>query len=703
MRSMGLLALGFAMLVLPGIASAAPGDLDPTFGGAGTVTTALTAGADAAWGVVVQPDGKIVAAGVMANANQDFAVVRYDATGALDAGFGTGGVVSTNFGFGNDVGRAVLRQPDGKIVVTGNARGAGANNDFGVARYNADGTLDAGFGTGGTVLTPIGTGNETPNAVARQTDGKLVAAGFATIAGNIDMALVRYNADGSLDATFGTGGIVTTAIGTGTDSANSVAVQLDGKIVVAGYASSGAVYEIAVVRYDAGGSLDATFGTGGIATTPVSGTYAIGTALQIQPDGKLVVGGYTGSPIDFALVRFNADGTLDATFGTGGKVATSIGAGTDQARGLLLQADGKLVLGGLTNISSGNDDVALAKYDADGNLDTGFGTGGIVVTPVGAGSDGLNGLALQADGKIVGAGFTGPVSSPDVLVVRYLNDVCGNGIVDGPEACDAGGANGMPGSCCSATCTIVTAGTECRAAAGPCDVAETCDGVTDTCPADSGLPDTDGDTVCDAIDNCVLAPNPGQENGDSDPLGDVCDPCTNVVPTAPLKQKLTLTKLLPPAGDDKLTLKGFFTDVPASPTIDPLANGLRVLITDSLGVTSVDVTIPGGAFDPGTKTGWKVNGAGTAWTYKGPGTGTNGIQKAQLKAIASTPGKYKFSVKGKNGTYPVNGAALPVTGTIVIDTPIASTGQCGEATFPATPPAKPSCAEVSGGKTIKCK
>ncbi len=270
------------------------------------------------------------------------------------------------------------------------------------------------------------------------------------------------------------------------------------------------------------------------------------------------------------------------------------------------------------------------------------------------------------------------------------------GDCDIAENCD--GAN----TACPAD-AFEPASTVCRASAGVCDVAENCTGTGPTCPADTGLPDTDADTVCDAIDNCDLNPNPGQENGDSDALGDVCDPCTNIVPTAAEKQKLTITKLLAPPNDEKLTLKGFLTSVPNSPLVDPLTNGLRVLLTDNLGVTSVDVTIPGGAYDAGTKTGWKVNGAGTSWTYKGPGTGTNGLQKAQLKAIPSTPGKYKFNVKGKNGNYPVNTSALPLVGTIVIQTPVAISGQCGEATFPAVPPAKPSCVSASGGKTVKCK
>jgi hypothetical protein len=287
-----------------------------------------------------------------------------------------------------------------------------------------------------------------------------------------------------------------------------------------------------------------------------------------------------------------------------------------------------------------------------------------------------------------GANTACPADAKSTAVCRTSAGVC-----DVAESCDGAG-NTCPADAFQPATTV------CRPSAGTCDLDETCTGSGATCPADTGLPDTDSDAVCDALDNCDVIANPSQTNADADALGDACDPCTNLVPTGQEKVKLTLTKLLAPANDDKLTFKGFFTSVPGTPTIDPVTKGLRVLITESTGATPVDVTIPGGAYDAGTKTGWRVNGSGTAWTYKGPGTTTNGLQKAQLKTIPSTPGKYKFSVKGKNGSYPINAANLPLVGTIVIDVPFASSGQCGEASF-TTPPA--SCLSASGGKTVKCK
>ena len=157
-----------------------------------------------------------------------------------------------------------------------------------------------------------------------------------------------------------------------------------------------------------------------------------------------------------------------------------------------------------------------------------------------------------------------------------------------------------------------------------------------------------------------------------------------------------------PATDDKLNFKGFFTAVPNSPTVDPVANGLRVLVSDSLGNTPIDVTIPGGAYNPSTKIGWKVNGSGTAWKYSNSTSPVNGLYKAQLKAYSSTPGKYKFAVKGKNGNYAVNTANLPLKGTLVIDVPYRRDRPVRRDGVPDAAD-EADCSLTGGGKNVKCK
>ncbi|TMA63675.1 MAG: hypothetical protein E6J68_11440 [Deltaproteobacteria bacterium] len=278
------------------------------------------------------------------------------------------------------------------------------------ARANT-GDLDPAFGTGGQVVTPIFNGYDVASALVLQPDGKLVAAGHAYNASNTVFALVRYNTDGSLDGSFGTGGKVTTAIGTGS-GATALVLQPDGKLVAAGYASSAGKTTFALVRYNASGSLDASFGTGGKVTTPIGSVDDEAFALVLEPDGKLVAAGYSdrGSNNAVALVRYNANGSLDTSFGTGGKVTTAIGSVDDEVFALVLQPDGKLVAAGYTS-GANSTAFALVRYNADGSLDTGFGTGGKGTTAIGSIDDEAFALVLQPDGKLVAAGYSSGASN----------------------------------------------------------------------------------------------------------------------------------------------------------------------------------------------------------------------------------------------------------------------------------------------------
>jgi uncharacterized delta-60 repeat protein len=226
-----------------------PDDLDTTFGTGGVVTTAIGPGNDGAFAIAVQPDGKIVAAGSAHSGNDyDFALARYTVSGTLDSSFGTGGVVTTAIGPGDDGAHAVVIQEDGKIVAAGSAH-SGSDWDFALARYTVSGTLDSSFGTSGVVTTPIGTGDNFAPSVAIQPDGKIVAAGSAHSGSDFDFVLACYTVSGMLDTTFGTSGVVTTAIGPSDDEALAAAIQEDGKIVAAGYAHSGNDWDFALVRY----------------------------------------------------------------------------------------------------------------------------------------------------------------------------------------------------------------------------------------------------------------------------------------------------------------------------------------------------------------------------------------------------------------------------------------------------------------------
>jgi uncharacterized delta-60 repeat protein len=417
-----LLGAVAALVVLPFAAFTAPADLDTGFGTAGKVTTDFGGRNDLGQSVVVQSDGKIVVAGNSFNgSNDDFALVRYNADGALDSSFGTGGKVVTDFGGFDDAGNSAVVQSDGKIVVAGFA--SGSNLDFALVRYNADGTLDGSFGTGGKVTTDLGGYNDVADRVALQSDGKIVVAGdsFNGTNSNYDFALVRYNADGTLDSSFGTGGKVTTDFSTSQDYGRSVVLQSDGKIVVAGYSGAYPVSDIALVRYTAAGALDSSFGTGGKVITDFAGFDDVGYSVALQSDGKILVAGYSlTSYYDSALVRYNADGTLDSGFGTGGKVTTDFGSFDDLGLSVAVQADGKIVVAGYSSIASNTEGFALARYTTGGALDTRFGTGGKVITGFGSSHDVGRGLVLQSDGKIVVAGYSGSTPNYDFALVRYL-------------------------------------------------------------------------------------------------------------------------------------------------------------------------------------------------------------------------------------------------------------------------------------------
>jgi uncharacterized delta-60 repeat protein len=412
---LALLALTFVLTPKFMSGQALPGTLDASFGTGGTVTTDFGGTGSTARAVAVRPDGKIVAAGAVAiNGVAVFALARYNPNGTLDASFGAGGTVSTHFDFAGSAARvlSVVLQPDGKIVVAGSTL-VNQFANFGLARFNPDGTLDASFGTGGSVTTGFGVSAEAW-AVAVQADGKIVAAGEANIDGGFDFALVRYNSNGTLDASFGTNGKVTTAFdgppgqGFSSATANSVAVQPDGRIVAVGQARISGGFDAALARYNSNGTLDASFGTGGRVTTDFAGFNDQAVAVAIQPDGRIVATGqagpYVNTGLDFALVRYNSNGTLDASFGASGIATTDFAGSSDQPSSIALQGDGKIVVAGQTSVN-GSFDFGLARYNSNGTLDASFGTSGKATTDF-AGSDDLPfSVAVQPDGNIVVAGM----------------------------------------------------------------------------------------------------------------------------------------------------------------------------------------------------------------------------------------------------------------------------------------------------------
>jgi hypothetical protein len=267
-----------------------------------------------------------------------------------------------------------------------------------------------------------------------------------------------------------------------------------------------------------------------------------------------------------------------------------------------------------------------------------------------------------------------------------------------PATGDCDVADSCTGSSATCPADVVAPSTQvCRGAADQCDLVENCDGSTKLCPADLISPDGDSDGDCDLIDNCISDPNANQADADNDGDGDVCDPCTNTGNSFATRRKITVKKILAPAGDDKLVIKGRVT-LPSTPTINPLANGVRVILETAAPDQMFDITVPGDPYNPLTRTGWRVSASGTRWTYKNASP-TPADPISTVKVVQGNGGVYTITVKGKNGDLPVAIGDVPLKGTVVIDQPTAETGQCGEWTFPSST----SCRFAGSFNSVTCK
>ena len=428
MRFRSLLLLSVSLLRLVPSAGA-DGTLDPSFGNGGLVTTAFPgqSSSDAAMSLVMLPDGRAVAAG-STNENlslTEMAVARYLTTGALDTTFDGDGLVTLFFipppgGF--DIitqAQTVLLQPDGRLVLVGYF--FTTSTFFALARLNADGSLDASFGTGGKVITAA-PGSAVAVAGLLQPDGRIVVVGSTT--GNPSVALARYNVDGSLDTTFGGTGVFLLPMAQPFEP-RDIALQPDGKILIAGrYTAPSGSWDFGLLRLLSNGTLDASFDGDGIVSTDFGG-YEGAYSVIVVPDGRLVLAGSRSAVMfgvtDFALARYLTDGALDTTFGTGG-LATGDSGASELPDQLIRLDNGNLLVGGFTNDGGGNADFLLARFLPDGALDTSFGTAGFVRTDFAAGSlDECHAVAIAGPDLILTAGRTGPPFLPaDFGLARYI-------------------------------------------------------------------------------------------------------------------------------------------------------------------------------------------------------------------------------------------------------------------------------------------
>jgi uncharacterized delta-60 repeat protein len=403
------------------------GSLDPSFGQGGLVTTNFANGGQS-YALVLQSDGKFVVGGYSftgrGSLTEDFTLVRYLSSGALDSSFGKGGIVQTPppKGAANTVIYGLALQSDGRIVGAGTATvssGHTSTTEFELARYNANGTLDTTFAGTGIVLTNPGSnignaGVAEPGCVAIQSDGRIVVAGSKQVvtgtSTSSEGAIVRFNPNGTLDTAFGSGGtVLCSSIG----QAGPVVIQSDGKLLVGAYVG------LSLARFLPSGQLDGSFGNGGISSgnLPPGGSSSATTGVLLGSDGTIFAVGDTTPQATLTLAHFSSAGQIDTTFGSGGWVLDSLrypGPVAFASNGDVLVAG----IGYAPNLNEG--DFAADAFLPNGALDTSFGTNGRVTTDLGSAYEGARGIAVQPDGRIVLSGYTVVNGYYGFALARYM-------------------------------------------------------------------------------------------------------------------------------------------------------------------------------------------------------------------------------------------------------------------------------------------
>lgn len=691
MRDLGsAVRLTIALVLLSPVAAAGT-DLDETFGGTGSVSLPLisTPAGDEQASVLVQPDGKIV----VATPDQGNVVVfRRLSDGSPDLAFGASGKRIVDAG-GDERVYDVALQSDGSIVVLGTT--SGSPQQLLLVRLTPSGSLDTSFGSAGKVKDDFGADTRV-GGLAIQPDDKIVVAGhFGFFIG--DGFIARYDADGSADTGFGTAGVTTTRVGLSGDRLYAAGIQPDGKILASGLAYLGGDFgSWVVIRLLADGTPDATFDADGIVETgwptPVASLISEAFDVAVQPDGKIVAAGSTGAsylnwPSNFASARYDMSGALDPTWGTAGKSEITPLPGTfpvAYADALLPLPNGTFMMVGPAAVAEAHParSAAVVRVASDGSLDPGFSGDGIVEIPFvgfwGSGGELSVDGALEASESVIVSTRWG--SSVQLFrVLGLLN--CGNGVLDAGETCDDG--NGFDGDCCSSTCQLDPVGTSCGATgciADQCDGAGACVEVF----APAGTPcDPDSDECsldeCDGAGACAHPPAPDGHpcvDGDLCSTNDTCSSgvCAGVYEPAPgCKSAPKGLLMIKNAGgpSDKLTWVWKKGPETLASEIPPQDYALCVYEGPSPSLTTALET-PGLPCDPYFC--FKTTPKKTI--YKNPGATYDGVKKIILKT--GDDGKAAAKLTAKGGAIPT--PLLPLL-TPVVAQLHGENGTCLEATY----------------------
>lgn len=403
-------------------AFAQPGIIDTSFGTNGKVVTSMGANNNnSAFAVAIQPDGKIIVAGtyISPRGDNDYALVRYNANGTIDQTFGIDGKAITDFvSVNNNYSyiHSIHLQPDGKIIVLGATGMQGFFPQIGIVRYNADGTMDSGFGNNGKIISELAPYGTYGSKLLLLPDGKFLITSLKFYQGDPDyyIGIERYTAEGLIDTSFGAAGQAVTSWGAGQNISASMALLPDGRFVIAGTYIQNGNSKLALAQFNANGSLDTSFSADGkVITNFGAGTYAFGYSVFTNPDGKVTATAYVTSQSarNLGVVQYNANGVPDAGFDGDGMVVTPVAADDDcgATNAVVRQADGKfIVVAQLTNTMLQASDFVIRRYNTNGTADVGFGTNGRVATTFDTGLNEAQAATVTPEGKIVVVGRSTP-------------------------------------------------------------------------------------------------------------------------------------------------------------------------------------------------------------------------------------------------------------------------------------------------------
>jgi uncharacterized delta-60 repeat protein len=394
----------------------AAGTIDAGYGTAGIATTGFGVSTSESFASAVQPDGKVVAAGnYTTGGNAKIAFVRYSSAGVIDPTFGTNGKLQIVTPFASII-KAIHILPNGNILAAGVANTSATTPRPILVRLTSAGAVDATFGTAGQVAFDGGLNGI--NDIKIDASGKIVGCG-RLVTGPTDLVVFRLNANGTPDATFGTAGFAKVPSGGNLVTATRVAIQ-GTKIIVSGFFNPPNTFARAITaRLNANGTLDTTFGTAGKFVSALGGEYEFADNVAVAPDQKIVHSGriQIGNAVQVLSFRLTENGQLDATYGTAGKANFSVGTIAEECQGLAIQSDGKVLLGGTSNITGGKR-AFIVRLTKAGVKDTGFGTAGQTLAPSGTIST-INGLIIQSDKKIVAAGTATPSGATSFSTFRF--------------------------------------------------------------------------------------------------------------------------------------------------------------------------------------------------------------------------------------------------------------------------------------------